>query len=176
MAGVKINFAPVFLCLLLIHAANAQPKAPVADEVQIEVRATKQKFAGGEPVVLTIVLRNNTPKPITFLMRPADFEFKVRFIRAGSGRNLKGVLTKRGDEERKGGAMGQLLVPANAERETRVVLSRAFDMTRAGTYSIVGNKNLKLDFVAPGGTLIGAAKVAREIKVVVSEEDVLAAP
>lgn len=175
---MKSSFAPVLLCLALlpIRSTHAQPATsqavPVADDVQVEVRAAKDKYLGGEPVILTVVLRNNMSKPVSFLTRPEGFEFQLRFTRAGTGRTLKAVATKKGDEDRKSGVIGERIVPAKGQSQYKIVLSRAFDMTRAGTYSIVGQKNLKLEALAPGGNLIGAATVAREVKVTVSDDDV----
>lgn len=157
-------------------ATNAPPApeaVPVVEEVQVEMRASKDKYLGGEPVVLTVVLRNNTSKAVSFLMLSPKAEFAVR--NAGTSKRGKGRLaglTGKGNDQSKYGGIGERIVGAHGQDEYKIVLSRLFDMTRAGTYTISGSKTLKLENPAPGGSLIGATKVARDVKVVVLEENV----
>lgn len=178
---MKSHFAPALLCLALFSfCADAAPKtsdAPVAaDPVQVEVRTPKPQYLGGEPVIVTVTLRNNTPNPVWFLVRPADFEFALKNDRNRKGRGIKVVATARGRDENESGIVGEQIVAPNSSLVYKVVLSRLFDMSRVGTYTISGHKNLKLENPAPGGSLIGAPKVARDVKIVVLEADVSSAP
>lgn len=169
MAGVKFSFAPVLLCLALlpICATNAQPNAAPADEVQVEVSAPKDHYLGGEPVVLSVVLRNDSPLPVTFLMLGPKFEFAVRnnVSKKGKGK-LVGLLGK-GRDDSIAERVGQQTVQPGKFLSYKVALSRLFDMSRSGTYTISGKKSVKLDPKASGGALAGPIKVARDLKLVI---------
>ena len=172
MTGVKISFAPVLLCLALlpIYSARAQPKAPEtapAEPIQVEVRAPKDRYLGGEPVVLSVVLRNTTNKPISFLMLGPKFEFAVRNNVTKKGKGKLVGLSGKGRDESTGEKVGEHIVAPDGEWKYEVVLSRLFDLSRAGTYTISGRKNLKIENPIPGGNLIGATKVARDLKLVI---------
>lgn len=165
----------LFAALFWVSAATAQPApatAPVADDIQIEVRASKTEFAGGEPVVLTVILRNNTAKPVSFLMRPPGFEFEVRNNRTGRGRGLKVRATAQGRDENSDGAISERVVAAKGQSQYRVVLSRLFDLSRSGIYTVAGKKSLKLAAFTAGGNLIGETEVARIVKIEVLDDDV----
>jgi len=158
-------------------ATNAPPPAPeavpVVEEVQVEMRASKDKYLGGEPIILTVVLRNNTSKAVSFLLLSPKAEFAVwnnGSAKSGKGRPVG--FTGKGRDQNKYGGIGERIVGAHGQDEYKIVLSRLFDMTRAGTYTISGSKNLKRENPAPGGSLIGATKVARDVKVVVLDGDV----
>jgi len=161
-------------CAFAATSAPPAPEAvPVVEEVQVEMRASKDKYLGGEPIILTVVLRNNTSKAVSFLMLSPKAELAVRnnaSSKRGKGR-LAGFTGKGNDQNRYGG-IGERIVGAHGQDEYKIVLSRLFDMTRAGTYTISGSKSLKLENPAPGGSLIGATKVARDVKVVVLDGDV----
>jgi len=178
---MKQRLANIALLLLAstpcaFAATNAPPApeaVPVVEEVQVEMRASKDRYLGGEPILLTVVLRNNTSKTVSFLMLSPKAEFAVRLngtSKRGKGR-LAGFTGKGNDQNRYGG-IGERIVSAHGQDEYKIVLSRLFDMTRAGTYTISGSKSLKLENPAPGGNLIGPTKVARDVKVVVLDGDV----
>lgn len=182
MAGVKISFAPALLCLALLPinsfaVTSAQPKipetAPVVEEVQVEVRPSKDRYLGGEPVVLSVALRNNSSKPVSFLMLGPKYEFAVRNnfgSKRGKGR-LVGLSAK-GRDDSTGEKVAEHVVAPGDSWQYKIVLSRLFDMSRAGTYTVSGHKNLKLDNPAPGGNLIGVTKLARDVKIVVLDGDI----
>jgi hypothetical protein len=182
MAGVKISFAPALLCLALasdvLAVPSAQPKTPEAapiapDPVQVEVRAPKDRYLGGEPVIISVVLRNNTNKPVSFLMLGPKYEFAVRNnlnSKRGKGR-LVGLVAK-GRDDSTGEKVAEHVVEPSGEWKYEIVLSRLFDLSRAGTYTVSGHKNLKLENPAPGGSLVGANKLARDVKIVVLDGDV----
>ncbi len=161
-------FAPVLLCLALLPVCpiNAQPKVP-ADEVQIEVSAPKDRYLGGEPVVVSVVLRNNSSKPVSFLMLGPKFEFAVRNNTTKKGKGKLVGLIGKGRDDSNGERVAEVIVGAHDSKTYKIALSRLFDMSRAGTYTVSGKKNLKLENPAPGGNLIGATKVARDLKLVV---------
>jgi len=179
---VKPFLTPVLLCLALLPvqvlaAPNAKPKipetAPAVEEVQVEVRPSKDRYLGGEPVVLSVALRNNSSKPVSFLMLGPKYEFAVRNnlgSKRGKGR-LVGLVAK-GRDDSTGEKVAEHVVAPGDSWEYKIVLSRSFDMSRAGTYTVSGHKNLKLDNPAPGGNLIGVTKLARDVKVVVLDGDV----
>ena len=188
---MKISFAPVLLCLAFAStnaraATNTPPAppetapppivAPVA-EVQLEVRAAKERYLGGEPVIVTVTLRNNTSHAVSFLMLGPKFEFAVRNNpeqTKGRGRLVR--LIGKGRDESTGEKVGEHLVVPRSSWSYPVVLSRLFDMSRAGTYTISSKKSVKLDPNAPGDDLVGPLKVARDFKLIVSEDDLAPAP
>jgi len=161
-------------CAFAATSAPPAPEAvPVVEEVQVEMRASKDRYLGGEPVVLTIVLRNNTSKAVSFLLLSPKAEFAVwnnGSAKSGKGRPVG--FTGKGRDQNKYGGIGERIVGAHGQDEYKIVLSRLFDVTRAGTYTISGSKSLKLENPAPGGSLIGTTKVARDVKVVVLEDSV----
>lgn len=153
--------------------SQAAPKIETpADPIQVEVRPLKERVLGGEPVVVIVVLRNSSDKPIPFLMLGPHYEFVVRNnfnLKRGKGRLV--ALSGRGRDLSTVDKVAERIVRPNEEWQYRVVLSRLFDMSRAGTYTISGSKKLKIENPVPGGNLIGANKVARDIKITVAEDD-----
>lgn len=57
--------------------------------------------------------------------------------------------------------------------EYQVVISRLFDMTRAGNYTITCFKYLKNENREPGADLVGPKIVFKDIKIAVSEQDMI---
>ncbi len=178
MAGVKI-LTPVLLCLALasnvLPVPGAKPKtpetAPVVEEVQVEVRPSKDRYLGGEPVIVTVTLRNNSSKPVSFLMLGPKFEFAVRNNLNKKGKGRLVALTGKGHDESTGEKFGQYVVNPGDFWQYKIVLNRLFDMSRAGTYTISGHKNLRNETL-PVGNLLGTNKLARDVKVVVLDGDV----
>lgn len=132
----------------------------------LEVRASKPVYRGGEPVTLQISLLNQAAKPASFLMLGPGFEFIVR------RENRKVVLTYQGKEESRGDKVAYRAVPVGGKFEYSVLLSRVFDLSRAGNYVVECTKNLKNDNRDPGADLIGPRVVFRSVKFSVVEPDV----
>jgi len=124
MAGVKSSFAPVLLCLLLLpfagNAATTPTKTPEvapapADPIQVEVRSPKDHYLGGEPVIVTVVLRNTTNKPVSFLMLGPKFEFAVRNNLTKRGKGKLVGLSGKGRDDSTGDKVAEHIVAPDGE-------------------------------------------------------------
>lgn len=141
--------------------------APAANRLEsLDVRASKTDYAGGEPVFLSVTLLNKAVKPAAFLMLGPKLEFVVK-------RENKLVgLTYKAKDESKGDKVAYRSVPVGEKFEYSVVLSRLFDLSRAGNYTVSCSKYLKNDPREPGTDLVGPRIVAQSIKFSVSEADI----
>lgn len=158
-AGVR----PALLCCavaLLVSGANAQdaapkarrkkPVAPVTARLEsLEARVSKAEFQGGEPVYLDIMLLNRAAKPAAFLMLGPKLEFKIK----RDGKLV--VLTYQGKDESQGDKISYRVVPVGEKFAYRVMLSRAFDLSRAGIYTLTCTKYLRQETRDPGVDLVG---------------------
>ena len=190
---MKSILTPALLCLALaaplaspsLAATIPQAKpadvaltvALPADPIQVEMSAPKERYLGGEPVILTVVLRNNTLKPVSFLMLGPKYELVVRYNsgrKRGKGKQV--LLFTKGKEDSTGEEIAEHIVGPSESWQYKIVLNRLFDMSRAGTYTVLGHKDLKMENPTPGGSLVGARKPSGDLKLTVSEDDVTTGP
>lgn len=143
--------------------ADAAP-APTRLE-SLEVRASKARYEGGEPVLLTVFLLNKAAKPAAFLMLGPKVEFVVK----REGKRV--VLTYKGKTDSEGDKISYRSVPVGDKFEYPIVLSRLFDLSRAGNYTVSCTKYLKNDNREPGADLVGPRIVSQNVKFSVAEAD-----
>lgn len=159
------------------HIARAQTAAPEGTEAAtraaplnprleiLEVRVSKPFFGGGEPVWLDITLVNRSTKPAAFLMLGPKLEFKIK-------RDGKQVgLTYKAKDESKGDKISTRSVPVGGRFAYRVTLSRLFDLSRAGTYTLSSTKYLRNENLEPGADLVGPQILGQVVKFTVAETD-----
>lgn len=141
--------------------------APVATRLEtLDVRASKEKYAGGEAVWLDVSLLNKAAKPAEFLMLGPKLEFKIK--REGK---IVG-LTRKGQEDSQGDKVGYRSVAVGGKFGYRVLLSRVFDLSRAGNYVVSCSKYLKNENRDSGAELVGPRIVAPDVKFAVSDADI----
>lgn len=131
----------------------------------LEARVSKADFAGGEPVYLDVTLINRSTKPAAFLMLGPKLEFKLK----RDGKNVG--LTYRAKDESKGDKISYRMVPVGEKFAYRVMLSRVFDLSRAGIYTLACSKYLSNEARDPGADLVGPVIVAQGVKFSVSDAD-----
>lgn len=162
----------LFCFLLLSSLANAadekapQNNASAAKVDFLQARVGKANFAGGEPVILTITLLNKSAKTASFLMLGPKIEFEIR--REGK----KVIASYKGKDESKGDKVAYRSVATGEKWEYKVVISRLFDLSRAGNYEIVCKKHVKNENREPGNDLVGPLIVSQKLTFAVSEVDV----
>lgn len=86
-------------------APNPRPRAAKALQTpsalrleSLEVRASKEKYLGGEPVVLTVSLINKSAKTASFLMLGPRLEFAMKREGKIAGLTYKGKDESKGDK------------------------------------------------------------------------------
>ncbi len=147
------------------------PATVVAPRLEtLEVRAAKAEYGGGEPIYLDIVLINQSAQPAQFLLLGPKLEFVVK------RENKKAVLTYVGKDSSKGDKVSYRSVPVGGRFAYRVLLSRQFDLSRAGNYTVFCTKRLKNDNRDPGAELVGPQVIAQVVKFSVAETDFEATP
>lgn len=143
-----------------------KPAAPVIQRLEsLEARLSKATFAGGEPVYLDITLLNRAAKPAAFLMLGPKLEFKLK----RDGKAV--VLTYRGKDESQGDKISYRVVPVGEKFAYRVMLSRNFDLSRAGIYTLSCTKYLRNENRDPGADLVGPILSAQTVKFTIAEAD-----
>lgn len=145
---------------------NAKPRVTAPTRLEsLEARLSKATFAGGEPVYLDITLLNRAAKPAAFLMLGPKLEFKIK----RDGKLV--VLTYRGKDESKGDKISYRVVPVGEKFAYRMMLSRWFDLSRAGIYTLTCTKYLRNEARDPGADLVGPLLSAQTVKFTVSDAD-----
>lgn len=135
----------------------------------LEIRTSKPRYLGGEPIVVFVSLVNKSTKPTSFLTLSPKLEWKVK-------RENKIVgLTYQGRDQSKGDKVSYRSVGVGQRFEDQVILNRVFDLSRAGDYVLSCEKYLKNENKEPGADLVGPRLVSKSIKFSVTEADFQAA-
>ncbi len=143
-----------------------KPASPATSRLEsLEARLSKAEFAGGEPVYLDVTILNRAAKPAAFLMLGPKLEFKLK----RDGKLV--VLTYQGKDQSKGDKISYRVVPAGEKFAYRVMLSRLFDLSRAGIYTLTCTKYLRNEARDPGADLVGPLLSAQTVKFTVSDAD-----
>ncbi len=132
----------------------------------LDVRASQITYRGGEPVFLRVSLLNKSATKADFLMLGPNVEFKIK--REGK---IVG-LTRKGKEDSQGDKVSYRSVAIGEKFDYAVVLSRVFDLSRAGNYVVSCTKFLKNENHDPGADLVGPRIVSQNVKFSVLETDI----
>lgn len=164
-AGVDMpNGVPFDATVAAAVAPTPLKWGPSADGLAMSVSLTADVLPAAAPVVLTVVLRNVTSRPIRLGTAGADMaSFRLSLV--GPQRQSPGSLSGPGEPATaavpllaaghdllKAPATGgaALVLPPGGQRQYRLVLSRLADLTVAGFYTI------QVSRVLPSGTAVAS--------------------
>ena len=104
----------------------------VAQGVTLHVEGPKKSYLGGEPVLLNVTLSNSNPKQILVVVGTPRYEFQLQDDEG------KGVsLTKFGLRLERANSLSYQPVQAGSKLAYTVNLTRLFDLSCSGKYTLV---------------------------------------
>ena len=126
--------------------AEAADRASVNKGLEMSIQLDRTSTRVGEPVVLGVVIRNTKREEVSLGMSvhdQASFDIEVRYVGGGMTQAGRMPLTKYG--ARRFSAFGaakniEIRLKGLEERRYRFPLSRMYDLTLSGTYSVKVNR------------------------------------
>jgi hypothetical protein len=126
--------------------AESDDRGPVNKGLEMSIRLARPSSRVDEPVVLEVVIRNTKPEEVSLGMSADDqasFDIEVRYVGGGMTQSGRMPLTKYGVRRFSffdAAKNIEIRLKGHEERRYSFPLSRMYDMTLSGTYSVKANR------------------------------------